>query len=899
MEESACTEGGSPRSPWVSVHRLEYRERAEEIRATFERHAQSLHAGGAAIEARSAAVDALVRAAWGEVASQGAAPRSGLALVAIGGYGRRELFPHSDVDLLFLLDGRTREKAFEEPIRQVNRLLWDAGIRVSAMTRTLGECERFDPENVEFTLSLLDARGVAGDGALPSRLVDRLLPKLVARDARRIGARLMEATRTRHAKYGDTLFHLEPNVKECPGGLRDAHVCEWMRRLGRSASSSPQDAAGQQEQDWIREFTEAREFLLEVRTFLHYRHGRDDNGLDWQAQDAAAAVSLGAGQRRADAQTLRGVDAAYWMRQYFRHARSIERSLRQFVDVASERRSVRLRTMVLRGRAAALKSGSGAGFEVKQGRIAFVNAANDPALDPEIVLAVFAALARNGTGLGSDAERRIEQALPVLSAHLEDGPNLRRRLEEILLGPYAGTALRTMHALGILELVIPEFHGIDALVIRDAYHRYTVDEHTFVLIDTLHGLAGAAATEGLGVWAAKFAQMFRDLPHPELLLLGALLHDTGKGHAGDGHAEESARMAANVLARLELDGYETELVLELIGKHLEMSAALRRDVFDRETIQAFAARVPNPELLKMLTLFTYADIAAVHPDALTAWKAENLWRLYNATTNYLDRSVDDERVAAEANSELLMRVHALLPRKRERVNFYLEGFPQRYLQTRTPEVLRTHVEMAWRLDEEPAGIELDFRYAVGVSELTLIARDRPMLFASMAGALAGWGMNIVTADAFSNAHGLVVDSFRFSDTFRTLELNESERVRFVGSVRDAIAGRADLEAMLASRRRGRKKAAKMRVAARADFDDLASSHSTLLQVVAQDTPGLLRALSLTLAEQGCNIEVALVDTEGETAIDVFYVTRSGCKLSRTEQDALRSDLLEAIERNAV
>ena len=174
-----------------------------------------------------------------------------------------------------------------------------------------------------------------------------------------------------------------------------------------------------------------------------------------------------------------------------------------------------------------------------------------------------------------------------------------------------------------------------------------------------------------------------------------------------------------------------------------------------------------------------------------------------------------------------------------------------------------------------------------------------MLFASIAGALAGWGMNIVTADAFSNAHGVVVDSFRFSDTFRTLELNESERARFVSSVRDVVAGKADLETLLASRRRGRKKAAKMEVVSSVEFNNSASSQSTLLQVVAQDTPGLLRALSLTLAEQGCNIEVALVDTEGERAIDVFYIRRGGSKLDKAAEDALRSRLLEAIEQNAV
>jgi [protein-PII] uridylyltransferase len=359
------------------------------------------------------------------------------------------------------------------------------------------------------------------------------------------------------------------------------------------------------------------------------------------------------------------VDAAYWMRQYFRQARSIERKVRQVLDKSAVSRPGRSRGPVPNGRGTPVLPYTG--FELKQGRIWFTAQADDPAQEPEIVLMTFAAIAATGASLASETERRIEQALPVLSAHLEDGPILWRYLEAILTRSYAGEALRSMHALGLLELVIPEFHGIDALVIRDAYHRYTVDEHTFVVIDTLHRLGAAEAEEaqtGLRPWAARFGQIFRDLPHPELLLLASLLHDTGKGHATSEHAAESARMAANVLQRLELDGYETGLVLDLIRLHLEMSAALRRDVFDHETIRSFAARVPNPELLRMLTLFTYADITAVHPDALTAWKAENLWRLYNATVTYLDRNVDDERVAAEANtelSELVHRIHALAP----------------------------------------------------------------------------------------------------------------------------------------------------------------------------------------------------------------------------------------------
>jgi [protein-PII] uridylyltransferase len=230
------------------------------------------------------------------------------------------------------------------------------------------------------------------------------------------------------------------------------------------------------------------------------------------------------------------------------------------------------------------------------------------------------------------------------------------------------------------------------------------------------------------------------------------------------------------------------------------------------------------------------------------------------------------------------------------VGAFLEGFPERYLRTRTPEQVRMHFEMAERFAEDK--VQIGFHYAPGTSEVTLVTPDRALLFADLAGALASWGMNIVTADAFSNRQGIVVDNFRFTDTFRTLEMNTSEHAAFVASIHDAMTGKIGVEKLLTGRRRGRRKALKVVVQARVDFDDEASSHSTLLQVVAQDMPGLLRAVSLKLAAHECNIEVALVDTEGETAIDVFYVTRHGAKLDADQRRDLKKDLLAGIEANA-
>lgn len=849
--------------------RERYTRRMDEIREDFARSGDGL----AAVEARSTLVDQLVRELWEMETARSPAPLDRVAVVAIGGYGRRQLFPYSDIDILFCLEKGDPPK---EAIRRVTQTLWDCGLRVSPATRLLAECERFIPGNAEFGLSLFDRRAVAGSAELFAKLDARIGGKLMVKDAKVVRLELVELTRTRHAKYGETLFHLEPNIKDCPGGLRDANVCGWLAALRGAEQPTLGNGEG--------EFAAAMRFLAAVRCFLHYRHQRDDNVLDWQAQDGAAAERIGLGAAPVDAP---GADAAYWMRAYFRHARVVERCLSWEMEAAG------LQFVAPRK----VKVPSQEGFRLRNGRLeldAVLPSGEDPAGEPEIVLRLFAIQAKYGLALAQETEMRVGDAIPLLSALLEEGPGLWRSLAEILLGEFAGDALRAMHAAGVLDLILPEFHGIDALVIRDAYHRYTVDEHTFVLIDTLHQLEQPPASEA-PEWRVKLGQMARELQNPALLYMAALMHDTGKGRAGDDHAEISAQMARGVMTRMEMEPYDASQVLQLIDNHLEMSAALRRDIFDAETVRVFAGKVQTHEALRMLTLLTYADIQAVHPDALTPWKAENLWRLSMSAANQMDRGVDDQRVRGV--NDRVARVQVLLPEKKQEIAAFLEGFPERYVATRMPEQVRRHFQMAEKLSEEPIQIEL--QHGAEVSEITVVTRDRPRLFSTLAGALAAWGMNVVTADGYADANGVVVDSFRFTDTFRTLELNVGERTRFVESVRDILAGRVSVETMLAGRRRsGRKRRRLTDVETRIDFDERASTHSTVLQVVAQDVPGLLRAISETLSRVGYNVEVALVDTEGETAIDVFYLTHDGGRLTAAEELALRDALVSAIDENA-
>ncbi|HEX6504969.1 MAG TPA: [protein-PII] uridylyltransferase [Terriglobales bacterium] len=838
-----------------------------EIQSEFARSGS----GRGAVSQRAQLVDAIVLRLWREFVSPNEEDCGEVAAIPIGGYGRRLLFPYSDIDILFLFREEP-EKQLREKIRAFSQELWDLKLRLSPQTRTLAQCDRFDPNNLEFTIAALDSRYLAGNRELFSRFHESFVPRLVMREAQAIVQQLGEVTRARHAKFGNTIFHLEPNVKEGPGGLRDYNIVHWLALISaiEKRRTATEGESSIIEPSIRSQFERALDYLFSVRCFLHFRHGRDDNMLAWEAQAEAAASGIG--------NKVRALPPEEWMRTYFRHARAIHRVATQLLEeIPASRSSLYREFQNWRSRL------SNSNFSVVNGFVLLQQPGG--VKDSDLLLQMFTFMAQHGLKLSRVTEQRVEQAAAYLAAHPPTGAAVWKHFREILMAAHAADALRAMHFLGVLGVFVPELRSIDSLVVRDYYHRFTVDEHSFLAIEMLHRLEQAESE-----WERRYYELFSELEQPELLLLALLLHDVGKGSGGHDHARASVDAALTCMAHMNLASSERDTVCFLIANHLEMSKALRRDIFDQETIRTFAARVNTPERLKMLALMTYADIRSVNPEALTPWKADNIWQLYIATSNFLNHSVDRERVHTDAKCDDFPHIPSLSPDTRNKLSIFLEGLPQRYLMAYPAETMLRHLELAGELDRDP--VQLELKRGRHWFELTLVTHDAAGLFSRMAGVLAAWGMNIVKANAFSNGAGVVVDSFYFTDRFGTLELNVPEWERFQRSVRGVLSGEIDLERLLHERfRSGKSRPAKVKVETRIECSNEFSPRCTVLEVITQDRPGLLRDLTAMIAEHKYNIEIALIDTEGEVAIDVLYLTYAGAKLTQEQQDNIVAALV--------
>lgn len=790
---------------------------------------------------RTAAVNEIITGAF-QQHLVGAIP-GGIAAVAVGGFGRSELFPYSDVDILLLVERAPSGEQPRDALSAFLRVGWDSGLRLSHSVHTVDECCQYHSTNLELSISLLDQRFLCGDIELYRRLTTRL-PKFISSERQTLVRHLIRQARERHEKFQNTVYHLEPNVKEAPGGLRDLHVIGWLAKLRDASRDLP---------DWLAELGPEEKFLSTVRCYLHFSANRDQNVLQFDAQENIVLQPFS-----------EKLPVEKWMRKYFLAARRIFRSVNQAIDSSEALIPSGLFTQFREWRTRLSTSE----ISVAKERLLLRNPQTLDG-DPEMALRLMRFVARHGLGLATDTERRLEVALPAIEAYFATPRPLWNHLREIFALPYAMKALRTMHDTGLLAAVLPEWKLIEGFVIRDFYHRYTVDEHTLIVAENL--LALKNATDGT---RRRFGALLTEVDSIPLLVLSILLHDIGKSIDGPTHAQESARMAEAVMERIQMPEEERAFVRFLVEQHLILSSIMNsRDPDDPATAKELAAKAGTVEYLRYLTLMTYADISGVNPAAMTPWRLDQLWRVYSIGLRELTRELDTDRIHVETGAP---------------ESEFLEGFPSRYLRTHTKEEVTAHLLLEQQARK--TGVAVQLQRQGGIWRLTVITLDRPRLFASIAGALSGFGMDILKAEAFANARSEVLDSFTFSDPGRTLELNPPEVERLRGTIEKAATGELDVRKMLERRSRPV-------VARRGDrprptiyFDSEASDHATLVEIVAESRIGLLYDFASVFAESGCNIEVVLIDTEAQRALDVFYLTKDGRKLTENEQFVLEDRL---------
>ncbi len=773
----------------------------------------------ARVRERSDAVDALVLRLAAQ--SLGRWLSQGMAVAAVGGYGRRELFPYSDVDLLLLIDRAETGQAAKAEIGEFLRLLWDAGLAPSHSVHTVASVCEPPENNIELTISTLTRRPLAGCERLHRELGSRF-PESLRRNPERSRSLLAALTRERRARFQDTIQWLEPDLKDGCGGLRDLHLPEWLTAL--DTGELPTDTR-----------SDARDFLFELRYRLHHRAGRNENRLSFDAQEDLFAYPEEA------------------MRRFYRHAREVDWRAR--LALAELRPSRTKPTLI-----GALSRRLGWSKAVPPAETV------EPVQETQLWSRLWQ------IGRYGDVLPLAEQAAWMRRTGDLVPPGWRE-LRELLGLPFAGRALRTMRDTGLLTILLPEWAGIDSLVTRDFYHRYTVDEHTLVAQETLDELASMPPAGS----NSQFHDLLRETPDPHLLRWALLFHDMGKGHAED-HARRSTEIARQALERLEAPPGERDTILLLIESHLELSELVRtRDLREPAIVEAVAHRFGTVERLQLLTLLTYADMNAVAPGVLTPWRASQLWSAYTALHRELTRELEAERI------ESLPSLPA-----------FLQGFPRRYLLVTDERSVAAHAELAQRALAEGAAASV--AREEGCWLLSIATRDRPRLFAELAGALASFGMNIVHAEAFGNAAGNVLDVFRFTDPDRRLDLNPEEVEDLERLLVATARGQVDIRKRLSARPlpRWRSRQAGQPVAA---FDSEVSPRATLIEISAPDRPGLLYDLASAIADAGCSIDVVLVDTEAYRAIDVFYVTHNGRKLSITLQTTLQAELLSILSRN--
>lgn len=875
---------GSERAEQVEAFRKFLKLEMERLRI---RHRFGL--GGLEIAGgRSYVVDLVVCRACNQAASELGPNESELescAVVALGGYGRRELAPFSDVDVLFLHAGR-RSKVIRSFVEQVLYTLWDSGLTVGHSFRSVADCIAMAKQDLHSRNAMCEARLVTGNQHLFRRLL-RELDEAVYKNRRETSAYLELMKReieARYEKFGRAVCLQEPNVKESAGGLRDMHAVLWTGHA-RFGCRGLDDLRADDHISGA-EYASARrayDFIARVRNEAHFATGRQTDLLTLDLQ-VVLAPNLGY-------ESKRGLLASeLFMRDYYVRASE----LHQFCGGFLLRALPGGRERRLGHRARSVKSTGS--FVIKQGKLVPRLQLSEFQLHPLRLIEVFVVAQAEDVALSDELKLAIRGSLSVVDRTFRGSAKAGKAFVAMLRcrGRVAAT-LRAMHETGFLGRFLPEFARITFLVQHDFYHKYTIDEHTLNAVAALDH-----AATGHDRKLSRFGKVFSEIEDAAPLYLGLFLHDIGKGHGG-GHVAKGVKIAQRISNRLGLDQRSSEKVMFLVRNHLLMShVSQRRDLAEENVIEEFAARVGDLEALNMLTLLTYADTSGVGPGTWNEWKDALLWELYHRTRSHLTGRAarwDASRREAMVLKVMSAAAPEILPSEVER---HFAMMPERYLRAADPGRLVTHLRMIKRLESGSLSVEWHAGEDKHFTDLTVCARDSSGLFARIAGALSSQDVNILSADLNTREDGVVIDTFRISD-MRGHHAVASERwwplERTLG---DAVDGKLDVAASVdkwraktAGKPRRRPGRSPARPSVR--FHSEASPVSTVIEVRAEDQPGLAYTISSTLAQLGLNISFAKIATEKNQALDVFYVTdETGAKLLPDRMPEVESSLLEAL-----
>ncbi|HMA13487.1 MAG TPA: [protein-PII] uridylyltransferase [Kiloniellaceae bacterium] len=860
-----------------------------EVRRRFDEEGAS---GTQTVRAEAYLVDQLIRVVYDHVDQRLyplANPSTGerLSLIAVGGYGRGELAPQSDIDLLFLLPYKLTPRS-EQVVEEILYLLWDMGFKVGHATRSVNECIRLAKGDVTICTALLEARWLWGDQALFRELRQRFQKDVQAGGATKfIEAKLAER-KARHDRFGGSRYQLEPNIKEGKGGLRDLHTLFWIAKflynVDDIATLVQRKVFTAAE---VRSFEKAQNFLWTLRCQMHYLSGRADERLTFDMQ-TQIAPRMGF--------TPHGglMDVERFMKRYFLVAKEVGDLTRIFCAVieSEHNRRSRFRLPTLKRRRKV------EGFGLEGDRLT-VAGPEIFAEDPVELLRIFQVAQKHDLDIHPEALRAVTRNLKHIDKALREDARANALFLEMLTSEKdPETTLRRLNEAGVFGRFLPDFGRVVAQMQYNMYHSYTVDEHTIFAIGILHAIEQGRLAE-----AAPIAtEVVHKVLSRRVLYMAVLLHDIAKGRGGD-HSELGAKVAEKVCPRLGLDAAETETVAWLVLHHLAMSdTAFKRDIDDLKTIRDFAELVQSPERLRLLLVLTVADIRAVGPNVWNAWKAALLRDLYWRTDSLLSGGLAaegrDARVKA-AKEELKEKLKEAGWSAKDIAAHLRRGYPS-YWSGLDLDTHQRHARLVREAEASGAPLTVDTRIDRyrQATEVTVYTPDHPGLFSRIAGAMAVSGASITAARIFTLSNGMALDSFYVEDAQGGAFDQPGKLARLSAAIEQSLAGRLrPLQELQAQQSPIPSRFKVFKVTPRVLVDNKASRSHTVIEVNARDRPGLLYLVTTTLTRLNLMIKSARISTYGERAVDAFYVQDPlGMKVeSKQKLRAIEKKLLSVLE----